>query len=105
MRTIIIIVLAAPLGGCFGLVGAPKPIPEWAMAIPVEVRKEARRDEKRRAQARYPVEHTGSVPVSLGLTGARPLLPTPIAFSPEWQAQQDAADEKLRRSMNICTGC
>ena len=27
------------------------------------------------------------------------------AFSPEWQAREKAADEKLRRSMNICRGC
>jgi len=29
----------------------------------------------------------------------------PTNFSPEWYAQEKAADEQLRRSMNICRGC
>jgi hypothetical protein len=26
-------------------------------------------------------------------------------FSPEWQARENAFDEKLRRRMNICGSC
>ena len=36
-------------------------------------------------------------------TNARPDDIKP--FSPEWQAREDAFDNKLRRTMSICRGC
>jgi len=28
-----------------------------------------------------------------------------LPFTPEWQAREDAFDNRLRRTMNICRGC
>lgn len=31
--------------------------------------------------------------------------PEPMPLSPAWLAREEAADRRLRRSMNICSGC
>ena len=81
---------------------------------------------RRPAPAVQVVERTGSIsdvlvnmqPAGLGraVVRAKPTaLPSrelgarssePTAFSPEWQAREDARDGTLQRSMgNICRGC
>ena len=39
------------------------------------------------------------------LTAARYPEADLLPFTPEWQAREDALDERLRRTMNICRGC
>lgn len=109
----------------------PKALPEWAMN-PQQVASETRTKPRRAIAQREPREtnqtvvadRTGTVglPTEVrpaGLAKAyRPVtVRTPAAqqtvqpladvtpFTPEWQAREDAADERLRRSMKICQGC
>jgi hypothetical protein len=117
MRTLAILALTVPLAGCFG-VTAPKPLPDWAMASQVQSEEEPRRA-RRTAPARRTAE-TGSVTMPTvthpaGLSAAAPApqparpvareAATPTAFTPEWQAQENALDDRLRRRMIICNGC
>lgn len=115
----------------FGLV-APKTIPEWAMSPHAENTAEPSAKPRRNVAVRRPapavqvVERTGTIsdaptnmqPAGLGhaVVRAKPTaLPSPepsarssepTAFSPEWQAREDARDGTLHRSMgNICRGC
>ena len=125
MRVFVALALCVPLGGCFSLTG-PKPLPEWAMN-PQQQEAIATPEKPRRAvaQRRPPqvdvADSTGTVvgtPTNVRPAGlAKRVTRTapasaPVAepadvtaFSPEWQARENAADEKLRRSMNICRGC
>ena len=122
MRLPIALVLCVPLAGCFSLTG-PKPLPEWAMNPQQEAsapQARPRRAVVQRAprEVETPVEiadRSGSVavptnvqPAGLAKDGASraSMQPrTPTAFSAEWKAREDAEDDKLRRSMNICRGC
>ena len=122
MRVLVAFALCVPLGGCFSMTG-PKALPEWAMN-PQQQEASAPQAKPRRAIVqREPREvevadRTGAVgvptnerPAGLAKDGARPARASAAqprdvtAFSAEWQAREDAADEKLRRSMNICRGC
>ena len=111
---LIVLALAAPLGGCFSLT-AQKTVPEWAMAGQGEAAEQPRARVSR-AQRRVAAERTGSFETGNAAmstererTVARPAeragRAAPTNFSPEWYAQEKAADEQLRRSMNICRGC
>ena len=89
MRIAIIALLGVPLAGC-----SPKPLPDWAVnrqATPVESARiaVARRTPDRPAARVAP-------------TGPQTEL---LPFTPEWQAREDAFDQQLRRTMNICRGC
>ena len=113
---LVILALAGPLGGCFSLT-AQKTVPEWAMAGQRESIEQPRaRVNRAPAQRRVAEERTGSfetgnvaMSTERERTIARPAEPAaraaPTNFSPEWYAQEKAADEQLRRSMNICRGC
>ena len=116
---LVVLALAAPLGGCFSLT-AEKTVPEWAMAGQEQSIEQRRTRVSRAAQRRVPEERTGTLlmPTNTGNVAmsteperavTRPGQPaaraTPTNFSPEWYAQEKAADEQLRRSMNICRGC
>ena len=114
---LIVLALAAPLGGCFSLT-AQKEVPEWAMAGQGQSVEQPRtRVSRAPAQRRVAEERTGSfetgnVAMSTERERTRaakpapqPVAPVPTNFSPEWYAQEKAADEQLRRSMNICRGC
>jgi hypothetical protein len=100
VRIAIIALLGFLPAGC-----GPKPLPEWAMRPQVEAVAPARvaarlkpaEDASWRAQIR-------TAPGSQLTAPAAPesdILP----FTPEWQAREDAFDERLRRTMNICRGC
>ena len=121
MRVFVALALCVPLCGCFSLSG-PKPLPEWAMNPQQQVASETRAKPRRAIAHRQPVEvdvadRTGAVglptherPAGLAKDGARTRAgaapPREVtAFSAEWQARENAADEKLRRSMHICNGC
>ena len=116
---LVVLALAAPLGGCFSLT-AEKTVPEWAMAGQEQSIEQRRTRVSRAAQRRVAEERTGTLvmPTNSGNVAmsteperavARPSQPaaraTPTNFSSEWYAQEKAADEQLRRSMNICRGC
>lgn len=124
MRVLVALVLCAPLGGCFSLTG-PAPLPEWAMNPQQQVTSETRVKPRRAVVRREAVEprevdvadRTGAVgiptnerPANLAKDRQAPRASAaqtrePTAFSAEWQARENAADEKLRRSMHICRGC
>jgi len=90
VRVSIIALLGVPLVGC-----SPKPLPDWAVnrqAAPVE---SARITTTRQAPDRGP-------PVPVTPTNPQTEL---LPFTPEWQAREDAFDQQLRRTMNICRGC
>ena len=99
-RLLVIVATSVLLVGCMTL--PPKPLPDWAtspQAAPVHA---PRGKMVRNTAARSAPEHTGSVS-HIAPTGRpeRELLP----FSPEWQAREDAFENKLRRTMSICRGC
>jgi hypothetical protein len=111
-----VLALAAPLAGCFS-VTAPKEVPPWAMATGTgerlgEPAKPVRRVARPRAVA---LESIANGPTVTGSVSAQPdsvRTPTPArssnsptAYTPEWFAQEHAADERLRRQMNICRAC
>jgi hypothetical protein len=117
---LIVLVLAAPLGGCFSLT-AQKTVPEWAMAShPQSAEQPRQRVARAPVQRRVAQDRGGSreMPTNSGnvamstdseRSAARAAAPAaraaPTNFSPEWYAQEKAADEQLRRRMNICNGC
>jgi hypothetical protein len=129
-KGLLVLAVALPLGGCFS-VTAPKDVPGWAMSPQaVETGEAQRRKVSRRTTARAVAAreeagadetpaHTGEIQTDNAAmpTGApRPAVRTiarpaasagagPTAFTPEWHARENAADEALRRRMNICTGC
>lgn len=124
-RSLIVLALAAPLGGCFSLT-AQKPVPDWAMATQAQAIEQSvqqpRRVSRAPTQRRVAEERTGAVVMPTNTdnvampTGERttprpqPVRsqsagPTPTNFSAEWYAQEHAADEQLRRRMHICNGC
>jgi len=92
--------LGLPLAGCFGVTLPPKPLPDWAMSSQSVV--SARSNSARRVATRRTPDRTASVS-SVAPTNAASSEVTP--FSAEWQAREDAFDNKLRRTMNICRGC
>jgi hypothetical protein len=110
-----VLVLAAPLAGCFG-VTAPKDVPPWAIATTGAGHGAAAKPVRRVARPRTLANDvmadgptvTGSVSAQPGNSRAqvqaRP-SGSPTAYTPEWFAQEQAADERLRRQMNICRGC
>ena len=102
VRIAVVTLLGQPLAGCFGITLPPKPLPDWAMnpqsdAIASTTPKPTRSVAPRRTPGR-----TASVSYIVP-TNASPS--DVIPFSPEWQAREDAFDNKLRRTMNICRGC
>jgi hypothetical protein len=127
MRILSVVALSLPLAGCFGVsLVAPKPVPDWAMQPQADATEPAARPQRVAAERRAPrvvrqaVEQTASVsdaptyvqPAQL----TRPIVrkkPTALsdgkdvtAYSPEWQAREDALDAELKRSMsNVCRGC
>jgi hypothetical protein len=118
LPSLFVLLITVPLAGCFS-VTAPKEIPDWAMSSQAESEQPRVRTTRRAAPPRiaeYPV--TSDMPTNTGNvampTGDVPRTPprravvteqTPTAFSPEWHALEQAADDKLRRQMNICNGC
>lgn len=113
-RLAMVALLGLPLAGCFALSVPPKPLPDWAMNSQAEPVTPARV----RAARMKPVRSIAatdapdrSAAVSFVAPASVPAAPahTPQAdvkpFSPEWQAREDAFDNKLRRTMDICRGC
>jgi hypothetical protein len=94
--------LGLPLAGCFGVTLPPKPLPDWAMNSQSEVAAPAKPKSARTVATRRAPERTASVSYVAPANAASSDV-TP--FSAEWQAREDAFDNKLRRTMNICRGC
>lgn len=111
LRVVFVVALGLPLAGCFSVTG-PKPLPEWAMSHNAQVEQPQRQRTARRAPShRYQV--TGELTARQaaarsGVTGSVPARASNDdikSFGPEWQAREDARDDRLRRSMSICRGC
>ena len=125
MRILAVFVLSLPLAGCFGVsLVAPKPIPEWAMQPQADASEPARPQRvatERRAprvvrEATRQTASASDAPINVQPAGlTRSVVrkkPTALgnddvpAYTPEWQAREDARDAQLRRSMNnVCRGC
>jgi len=99
----VVVVLGLPLAGCFGVTLPPKPLPEWAMH-PQAYETTPARPRTARTQTPRVIAHRGPPDQSAPVSFVGP-LPEVLPFTPEWTAREDAADEKLRRRMNICGGC
>ena len=122
LRGLLVLGLGLPLAGCFS-VTAPKEVPGWAMSHQVQPGEQPRTKMSRRRAPPQQRDVTGDVTASMGMptiigNAAMPTNPDRAvpatsprpgnltAFTPEWQAQQDAADARLHHSMkNICRGC
>jgi hypothetical protein len=92
VRVAIIAVLCGLLACC-----GPRPLPDWVVTRQVAPVAHVP------ARAARIVERPDRGPPS-HVTPAQSqaeLLP----FTPEWQAREDAFDNRLRRTMNICRGC
>jgi hypothetical protein len=111
-RIIAALVMSAPLAGCYG-VTAQKPLPDWAMHQPVPISERLAAKPRVAAPPRDDVRqgaptHTVSVAARRGTISDAPPVRVPaeiMPYTPEWQAQEDALDAKLRRRMHICNGC
>lgn len=129
MRIVAVLVLSLPLAGCFGVsLVAPKPVPDWAMQPQADATEPAAKPQRVVTERRAPrvimheaaVDRTASTsdaptyvqPAQLSRSVVRK-KPTALsdgkdvtAYSPEWQAREDALDAQLKRSMsNVCRGC
>jgi hypothetical protein len=96
-RILGIALLSVPLAGCFGVTLPPKELPDWAMNPQSEMAAPARTKPTRRVR-----HQTASVSYGAPTNGPPSEV---MPFSAEWQAREDAFDNKLRRTMNICRGC
>jgi len=96
---VVVMALSLPLAGCFSAMLPPKELPEWAMS-PSPQRTEAP------APARVKTVHRirAAPDRTADISFVRPMADVK-PFSPEWQARENAFDEKLRRRMNICGSC
>jgi hypothetical protein len=101
-RIAVVALLGLPLAGCFGVTLPPKPLPDWAMNPQPEVAASARTTPARNVATRRAPERTANVSYVAPKNAASSDV-TP--FSAEWQVREDAFDNKLRRTMNICRGC
>ena len=114
LPSVLVIAMTFPLAGCISLT-ASKPIPDWAMSSYAGNDAQPRARTVRRTAARQASTDAAVVmPTTTGNAGmatrtvirppaARPSDPT--AYTPEWHAEEEAADDRLRRQMNICTRC
>jgi len=102
MRVAVVALFGLPLAGCFGVTLPPKPLPDWAMNPQSEVAASARIKPARAVATRRAPERTANASYDAPTNAASSDV-TP--FSAEWQAREDAFDNKLRRTMNICRGC
>ena len=93
MRILASALLCLPLAGCFGI--WPKPLPDWAMNTHVDPAPSTR---ERPDRGPPPVGPSAAYMTPANANDIKP-------FSPEWQAREDAFDDRLRRTMNICRGC
>jgi hypothetical protein len=110
VRIAVVAALGLPLAGCFSLTLPPKELPEWAMnpqsaeATPAPSGTKA----ARRGTPKRTPDQTAAVSYVTGKKRTQSTQATPAdvkPFSAEWQAREDAADNRLRRSMSICGNC
>ena len=102
MRIAVIALLGLPLAGCFGVTLPPKELPAWAMSPQAEAVVPTRVRTARSVPTQRAANRTASISsVAPRNTQSADVKP----FSPEWQVREDAFDNKLRRTMNICRAC
>jgi len=92
VRVAIIALLFGLLTGC-----GPRPLPDWAVARQVApgAHGPLRAPPVAERPDRGPPAHAAPAQPEAEL----------LPFTPEWQAREDAFDNRLRRTMNICRGC
>jgi hypothetical protein len=111
IRIAVVVALGLPVAGCFSVTLPPKELPEWAMNPQAAEAVSAPRPTKaaRRVKPKGTPDQTATVSYVTGDTreqSTRATRPADVKpFSAEWQAREDAADNRLRRSMSICGGC
>ena len=99
VRIAIIALLGFLPAGC-----GPKPLPEWAVRPQVEAVAPARVARLKPAQDVSWRTRRRTAPQSY-VTGPSTPEADLLPVTPEWQAREDAFDQRLRRTMNICRGC
>jgi hypothetical protein len=97
MGIVVAMALSLPLGGCFSAILPPKELPDWAMSP-------QRADAPTRVRIKTVRHMRGAPDRTADISFVRPMADVK-PFSAEWQARENAFDEKLRRSMNICGSC
>jgi hypothetical protein len=114
LPALVVLLLALPLGGCFGVMLGPQPLPDWAMS-PQQQYDEPGSDQapgapaKKQRVVRQRVPSDLSAAESATRTG-RSAQPAARAaegkpFAPGWDAREDERDASLRHTLNICRGC
>src|SRR5258705_12920740 len=111
------VLLALPLGGCFGVTLPSQPLPDWAMS-PQAQSDEPRSDQASGARAkkqrivRQRVPHDLSAADTALVTSGTGASVRPASrfeaskpFAPGWDAREDERDPSLRHTLNICRGC
>jgi hypothetical protein len=99
----VVALCALALGACTGQYGTGSRPPAAHAFLDMYDRPPARaRVAKKRVRTNEPMEMTGTVGATTAATELRP-------YSPEWWAQERAREqrenERLRRSIQICSGC
>lgn len=111
VRVAFVGVLALPLAGCFSVMLPPKELPEWAMnpqasnVAPEPANPRAARRAKQKGQPDQTANASYARDHMRGQSAQGSRTPDVKPFSAEWQAREDAADNKLRRTMSICGNC
>lgn len=101
-RVAIVALLGLPLAGCLGVTLPPKELPAWATSPQAD----AVAPTRVRAARSEPTQRAPNRTARVSYVAPRNTPPTGVKpFSPEWQAREDAFDNKLRRTMNICRAC
>src|SRR4051794_41064319 len=114
-HSLIVALLALPLGGCFGVTLPAGPIPDWAMNPQAQEQEQfqepsgvAPRKKPRVVRRQAPSDLTAlESALVTGGTGA-PTAPRTLdtkPFAPGWDAREDDRDESLRRTLKICRNC
>jgi hypothetical protein len=102
VRVIVLVAASIPLAGCFGITLPPQPLPDWAMSPQAETAVSTRTKAVRRVPVRRAPDQTADVPHMIPASAPQvDVLP----FSAQWQAREEALDNRLRRTMDICRGC
>ena len=109
-KVVVVALLGLPLAGCFGVSLPAKPVPEWAASPQAQADEPVSEPRKQRVVRRTAPGQLTAAPSALvtgDISNNQPASQSTSLkpFSPEWRAQQDALDERLRRQMNICNGC
>lgn len=101
----LVVALSLPVAGCLGVTLPPKPLPDWAMQ-PQAREFVSVRDRVVRRKAPLIVRHRGpEQTAAVSYVSGPGNVGDTKPFSPEWNARENALDDRLRRRMHICGNC